>query len=318
MNTGNTLAGWVPLFVRGARREIEWGYMGGERFTDPFCHETLQRLATRPFNKLFRRTSGLDLLLQQATEYPGLPLRGIVFHLGRCGSTLAAQWLAALPDSVVLSEPEPLDVVLKWLPPDGNEAVLHGLLSAMGQPRRESDRSLFVKTDGLHMLHIDRLLSAFPGVPWVFLYRDPVEVLVSYRRLPSWMLMMEAMLTCGIQPPAEIGSDPEAYTAWVLSVFLRMAGQAVSHYPNGLLLNYAQMPQMLKHMGTHFGVDPALGDTRTMQAVRARDPKMGGAFRPDSAEKRAAADRHIRDLAARWLDEPYRVLEGLRAQAAGE
>lgn len=311
MKEGNPLAGWVPLFVRGARGEVDWGYMGGERYLEPFCHETLQMLANRPFNQLFRRTSGFDLLLHQADKHPGLPLKGIVFHMSRCGSTLAAQCLAALPDSVVLSEPEPLDVLLQWTPPDGNELVLRGLLSAMGQPRRECDRSLFLKTGGMHMLYIHRLLTAFPGVPWAFLYRDPVEVLVSHRREPSWMLMMESMLACGMQPPAETGSDPEAYTAWMLSVILQLAGQAVSNYPNGLLLNYSEMPQGLRRLGAHFGIEPAAVDG-AIQAVSGRHSKMQGTFRPDSDEKRAAADQHIRDLAARWLEEPYLLLERLR------
>ncbi|MGR9014739.1 MAG: hypothetical protein ACU83U_13965, partial [Gammaproteobacteria bacterium] len=87
MTAIDTLAGWIPLFLsnRDNRATVDWGYMGQERFTQPFCQQTLQKLASRPFNQLFRQQSGLDLLLERAHSHPGLPLNGIVFHMSRCG-----------------------------------------------------------------------------------------------------------------------------------------------------------------------------------------------------------------------------------------
>lgn len=310
---GDPYAGWIPLFLRGSRAEVEWGYMGDERFTDPFCHETLQKLASKPFNQMFRRKCGLDSLLSRTRGSPGLPLRGIVFHMSRCGSTLAAQWLAALPDSVVLSEPEPLGTLLQWSPPDADEALLRALLAAMGQPRRDSDRSLFLKADCIHLLHIDRLLRAFPGTPWIFMYRHPVEVLVSHRRKPVWIQMLETMGACGLYPPAEFALDPEDSVAWILSIVMRQARHAMTRHGNGLLLNYSELPQALETMAGHFGVDLAGADRAALRDVSWRDAKQRGeTFRPDSAEKRAAADPRILRLAARWLEEPYRDLEHLR------
>jgi hypothetical protein len=123
MNNSDTLSGWLPFFLSAheGQRQVEWAYMGQERFTEPFFLDTLQILLRRPFNQVFRQQSGLDLLLERAQSHPGLPLKGIVFHMSRCGSTLAAQWLAALSDSVVLSEPEPLDTLLQWPTPHSDE-----------------------------------------------------------------------------------------------------------------------------------------------------------------------------------------------------
>jgi len=49
--------------------------------------------------------------------------------------------------SMVLSEPETLDTLLRWPTPDNGTETAQALLAAMGQARRESDASLFLKTN---------------------------------------------------------------------------------------------------------------------------------------------------------------------------
>lgn len=320
MTDEDKLAGWIPLFLsaRGGQPAVDWGYMGSERFVEPFCHDTLRKLAARPFNRLFRRRSGLDLLRQRAHRHPGLPLRGMVFHMSRCGSTLAAQWLAALPDSVVLAEPEPLDTLLQWPAPDGDAETVSALLAALGQRRRESDRRLFLKTDCWHMVYIDRLLAAFPGTPWIFLYRDPVEVLVSHRRMPGWQLVPGSMTGHGLHAPDEVLNHPLGHGAWILSVILEQAGQAMRRHDNGLLLNYSELTGALDaRLPQHFGIAPDSLDRAALRTVTGRHAKQpDAAFQSDAAEKRAAADSEVIELAARWLNEPYRALERLRGDRA--
>jgi hypothetical protein len=316
MSGPDAMAGWLPFFVTAhdGQRQVEWGYMGRERFTEPFFLETLQILLRRPFNQAFRRQSGLDLLLARAQSHPGLPLKGIVFHMSRCGSTLAAQWLAALPDSVVLSEPEPLDTLLQWPAPFSDKETVQALLSALGQPRRESDRGLFLKTDCWHMAHIDRLLTAFPRTPWVFLYRDPVEVLVSHQRMPGWHMVPGSMAVHGLHPPAELWNNPLGNGAWILSAMLKQAGQAMERHDNGLLLNYSELPEALEtKLAAHFGMELTTSTIETLRPITRRHSKRNQAvFLVDTDEKRAAADSVILELTERWLNEPYQALEQLR------
>lgn len=316
------LAGWIPLFLsdRNGQPAVDWAYTGAERFTEPFCFDTLQRLALRPFNRLFRRQTGLDVLRQRSRSHPGLPLRGLVFHMSRCGSTLAAQWLAALPDSVVLSEPEPVDTVLQWSAPDGDALMLRALLCALGQPRRASDRSLFLKTDCWHMVHIARLLAAFPDTPWIFLYRDPVEVLVSHRHMPGWQLVPGSMRGHDLQAPDAVMNNPLGHGAWIMSVILERARQAMLRHGNGLLLNYSELPQALEtRLAKHFGIAPDVLGGAELRAVTGRHAKQPHAtFQSDSVTKRACADDEVLSLAARWLDKPYRALEAMRGNHADE
>ncbi len=307
------LSGWIPLFLSKHEQHpvVEWAYMGEERFTEPFCHDTLQKLASRPFNRLFRYQSNLDLLRQRARQQPGLPLRGIIFHMSRCGSTLAAQWLSSLPDSVVLSEPEPLDTLLQW--PDDKETI-RALLSALGQPRRNSDRCLYLKTDCWHMVHIDRLLTAYPDTPWLFIYRDPVEVLVSHQRMPGWQMVPGALTTHGLHAPNEVMNSPLGHGAWVLSVILQRAIEAIQNRGNGLLLNYSELTDSLTTViPKHFGFELGPQSNAVQEKVLGNHAKNSGTlFVPDSRGKRAAATTEVLELAHRWLNAPYQALERLR------
>lgn len=315
MNRQDTWKDWVPLYLKG--NCIEWGYMGRERFVEPFCQETLQKLAARPFNRLFRRQSNLEALLEGVIADNGLPLSGIVFHMSRCGSTLAAQSLAALPNSVVLSEPEPFDTLLQWLiatqAPNG-DALLRGLIGAMGQPRRTEDRQLFLKTDCWHICHIERILSAFPGVPWLFLYRDPVEVLVSQQRRPAFYLIPGSLAGHGLYPPEHLLTRPLEHGAWVLERVLRDAAAAMKRHPGGMLLNYHELPFALEtRLAKHFGLN--LGDIEiaALRQAGTRDAKNPyRLFQADSIDKHASADADLRAMAAGWLGESYIELERMR------
>jgi len=60
-----------------------------------------------PFNQLFCDRTPLAALGDYAASNPGIAPDGFIFHVSRCGSTLVSQMLAALPDSIVLSEAGP-------------------------------------------------------------------------------------------------------------------------------------------------------------------------------------------------------------------
>lgn len=322
------LTGWVPfdLTDKPGQATVIWGYVGQERFIDPFFDGTLQYLLQRPFNHVFRRQSSFNHLLQRAETHPGLPLNGLIFHSGRCGSTLIAQALAALSDSVVLSEPDSLNVLLKWLialPANAeNDALsdqaLRALLAALGQPRRAEDSRLFLKGACWHITQIDRLLAAFPGTPWAFIYRDPIETLVSQRRNADPQLFTGGLFQAGFPPTEEDLACPIGltYAARLTGQSFRAAALAMGRHPGGLLINHRELPGVLEtRVAEHFGLN--LDDTdrdafRARAGHNAKKPEL--VFKDDSAAKRAEADDALRALVARWLTEPYETLERLRGE----
>ncbi len=307
------LSGWIPLFFSPKDEQItvNWGYMGRQRFVEPFCHDTLQKLATHPFNRLFGQQSTLDVLRERAHRYPGLPLKGIIFHMSRCGSTLLSQWLTALTDSVVLSEPPPLDKLLQLSHRCGTTEAIQALISAMGQPRRPEDKQLFLKVDCWHMLHIERLLEAFPDTPWFFLYRDPVEVLASLQNMPGWHMVPGSLKAHGLHPPEDLICHPLGHGAWVLSQVLEKAHLAITQYANGGLLNYSELPHALENkLAHHFHINLKAQDREALSQClchHSKQPTM--IFTSDKQEKLREASQEARELSQHWLLSHYQKLE---------
>ncbi len=310
MTDNDLLNGWIPLYLRDAW--VHWGYMGNERFTEPFCQSSLQRLANKPFNQLFRPRTTQEALIERAISNPGLPVTGLIFHVSRCGSTLTAQALTTLGNSVVLSEPPQLDQVLSESPDD--KALLNGLIAALGQPRRPDDERVFIKTDCWHLLHIETLLQTFPGVPWLFLYRNPVEILVSQARMPALYLIPGFLGKHGLMSPEHLFNQPLAHATWVLAHLFNQAVHAIQHYPNGLLVNYAELPNALTgRIAEHLQLDLTACEITAVKQLATRDAKNPHMlFTADSLTKQAQADKALHELAEHWLTPTYHELERLR------
>src|SRR5947209_9663806 len=177
-------ADWIPAMVHsgGTTPTVQWCHLGDLRFTDPFFEQTIWRAMKHPFNLLFSHHTPLNALDEQICE---LRLAGLIFHMSHCGSTLVSRMLAALDCNVMLSEPAPLDRILK-LParlPDVSEEQLvrwmRSVVAALSRKRRAAERDVFIKLDGWHVLLLPLFRRAFPAVPWIFLYRAPLEVLAS-------------------------------------------------------------------------------------------------------------------------------------------
>src|ERR1043166_3127673 len=100
------LQDWVPLrfLARDQRNLVDWVFVGGERFTDPFFEQTVSRCLTHPANVLFRHQTSVEVLREIYEQRRGLEPAGFIFHMSRCGSTLISQMLAAVKRNIVISE----------------------------------------------------------------------------------------------------------------------------------------------------------------------------------------------------------------------
>lgn len=322
-------ADWTPIDVRrkNAGLIVDWCRLGETRFTDPFFEQTVAHALRDPARLLFRRQTPIDELDDLARARPGLPPSGFIFHLSRCGSTLLAQLLAARPQNIVLSEAPPIDQVLnvqrydRRISRDRRIAWLRGLVAALGQRRSGVERQLFVKFDSWHVLELPLIREAFPDVPWVFLYRDPVEVMVSQHRQPGTQMIP------GILDPGVFGIDPatmaqmslEEYCARVLAQICVAAARHAPH-SRGRLVNFRQLPGVLwGSLGRHFGCEWTEGDREGMRRAAQTNAKNPGLpHQDDTAEKQREATDEIRRLAEVWLAEPYRHLEALRLAQTDE
>jgi hypothetical protein len=322
------LTGWIPIrfFWEQGRPWIDWCYAGTRRFREPFFDQTVEQCLRLPFNLLFRRQTPVEVLADWQAVRPGLLPTGLLFHTSRCGSTLVSQMLAALPQNVVLSEAGPLDGALRahlrapGVTDEQRIAWLRGIVSALGQPRNPGEKHLFIKLDSWHTLELPLLLRAFPGVPWIFLYRDPVEVLVSHLRQRG------AQMVPAVLDPASIGLDlaaahrmvAEEYIAHVLARICETALYAQEQTGRGLLVNYSQLPAAaVAEVAAFFGMAWSAEERERMLGpaqFNAKNPSLF--FAPDSAEKKQQATDRMRQAVDVRVRPAYDRLEVLRQARA--
>lgn len=318
------LAGWTPVDVSWPPDPVvvRWRYTEGIEFTEPFFTETVDRVVSEPFRLLFSRTTPVGALSTFARSHPGLPLAGIVFHVSRAGSTLVGQMLAALGDTLVLSEPPALDRLLRappgvWESDAGSVADrLSWMVSALGQPRRPEHVRAVVKLDAWALLRWRDIVAAFPGTPCVLLYRDPVEVLAShlarrgYHMIPGTLSPQELDRSA-----AFLGSlSPEEYGAVVLGT---LAAAAVDAVRAGALhpVHYGELPSAVPDLvAPLFGVDVGPGERQVFDRVAAVDAKNPFVpFSPDSETKQLRASAAVRRAVREHAGAPYEALQELQS-----
>jgi hypothetical protein len=307
---------WFPirLAFRDGEWEVESARLGAERFRDPFFHETVRRCLERPFNLAFRRRETFEHFEGQTCEGRRPDL--LVFHLSRCGSTLVPQAFGALPDALAISEAGPIDEAVRAdrFDPRADDSwkvrVLRAFASRYGR-FAAPDAPFVIKLDAWHTLALPLFAQTFPDVPRIFVYRDPIEILVSHERRFAWMTAaLNAPSLLGIGMAEAMAMDRHEYRAQLLA---RIASAFLEHaQPGDLLVNYEELPEALwdriaPAAGVPASAEPAL------RAAAERDAKAPDrAFVPDSESKRREAGDAIRAACARWTQESYRELERRR------
>ena len=284
--------GWVPseFFYASGRPYLGMIRLEDVRDLDYFWDNTLKRHAGRPVLRA----------LDDGSAPAALPApAGFIYHMMRCGSTLIARLLQASGRCQVLSEPHIFQKVLcheaaagahraRWL-----QRLMHW--HVLGLCR--SDEPLVVKWAASVNFGIEALREAFPGTPSIFVYRDPVEVLVSTieRPPPSFTPMPAYQLTPGWHTPdLSRLSLPEAAARFIASSI-----DWARAIPDIYVVAYQELPALItSHIAPFFGIQLSAADQQRFGEVGARHAKRPERiFEPDSAAKRARATPEIHALA---------------------
>ncbi len=320
-------AGWLPTrsVPTGEAPAFDWARFDArplaEPSYEPFYEDSVRRASATPFNQMFRTRTSLEALIQGARDEDVRAPSGFVFHMSRCGSTLVSGMLAAVAHHHVVSEPEPLDAVVQWAgatsaPLPERVAAVRAIVAALGRHRAGEARRFFVKLDSWHTLALPLFRAAFPDVPWLFLYREPLEVAVAQQREPSVQAIAGASLPAGLDL-VEDEHLPEDYCALALA---RVCGAALDHWPGGggLLVNYAELgAAMTGKIPAHFGFEPDPTEAAAMRGATAGHSKYPGAtFVSDGQAKRVAASPTLEAAVDKHLRPVYDRLEAQRRGAA--
>lgn len=299
---GETVARPIPVraFPIGEGLEVVEIDVAGLRGDYPFQLDQIAaaRALQRPLSS--RRTPPLDLADASAPD-------GLIFHAGRCGSTLLAVALARLQRSRVVSEPGALNDVLseagfwRFLPWPRREAALRHLMHLLPAGFGGDPAPLIVKMSSWTTKEAARFQTMWPGVPKLYLYREPLAALASLAaRPPIW----------GRHAGAE---GPWNFVARTVADGMSVIAEMFEGDPmeDWMLVNYAELADSMPAICRHFGMSPA-GDLVARFKVLART-NVKAADRGKAAVPRIdPCDPALEGIVQAVVGEAYRRLEALR------
>ncbi|MBK5377834.1 sulfotransferase family protein [Pseudomonas sp. TH43] len=305
--------GWLPIRVWpvAGQWQVDWCWFGDRPLHQPFFRDAVDDALRLPFNQAFRRQTPLSALSDWHAQSPGLAPSAFILHASRCGSTLISQMLAQLDDHIVISEPPPLDALLRSdLPAPQKQAAICGLLSAYGQRRRGVEQRLVIKLDAWNIGEWPRLQECFADTPWLFVYRDPLEIAVSHLRRPG-MHMVPGMLGDCVLEDGLPFAGREDFIARRLGRLLE-AGLAHCRDSGGLPVNYSELPDaMAGQLGRFFRLD----DVQRQQVFAAVDlhaKQPSQSFVADGEDKRREASALMKERVRHFAQRCFVDLELLR------
>jgi hypothetical protein len=309
------LATWTPIRVSlsGTTPMVEWCYTGDTQFSDPFFDQTIEWRLRRPFPLLFQQVMPIGETAELVAAAGPAEPAGFVFHASRCGSTLVSQMLAALPDVHMLSEPPPIDTTLRTrftLPGVSDDQLVTWVRTIVLALARPGTRPVY-KFDSWTTVDLRLIRQAFPDVPWIFVYREPAEIISSQMRVRGAHMIPGALPPglFGMEIADALGLVPEDYCGRVLAAVLAAALAERERDPGrSLVVNYRRLPAaVLDEIAPLFGL--ACPDREAVLGVAGRDAKNPSLpFNPGSKAEPSPAEA---DAAARWALGLYEQLEAL-------
>jgi hypothetical protein len=314
--------GWMPVdaVVVDGRPGLLWMQLADVSFSEPFFQQTVDRVrAEQPQRE--ERFTEFDALLQLDKVLPRVEPAGFIFHSSRCGSTLLANACGALNDSIVLSEPNAIDKLVARFITDAGDPVRESLYSVFlraavnALAQTETAARVFIKFSCCSVSQLEKIQRIWPRVPWIFLYRDPVETIVSnVSNPPTWLLDEDHRVLAHITATSstEVAQmSLEERCARSIGSFFSTAHTLAND--NSLLLNYNQLSlPAINGILEFFNVRPAREELeRIASGTRTYSKQVSAttAFVPDADAKQKLASDLVREMAERWARQPYELLE---------
>jgi hypothetical protein len=324
-------AKWIPARcdLAQVRSTITWMNFAGRSFDDPFFDETIRRLQQ---SEQYQS----DLSHRPPLE-AGESLEPIafIFHMSRCGSTLFANCLRALDDAIVISEAQPCNAALtpyaegvwpfdpaEWA--SERDRLLRSFVTCLGQRLKGSERRLFIKFTSWNSVRLEIVRALWPATPWIFLSRDPLEVMVSnLESRTGWMLLHEspaqAQALFGWRDADPRAMSPEEYCARVLGQFCWTVKRFET--PRDVVVDYRDLNlgTVCRVLGI-LNIEPTAEEVARMAAqfgIYAKHSLTPRKFENDTTHKRDRATEYQREMASWWARPAYELLQSGRMSFGG-
>ena len=300
----NNQRGLLPLELHCDAREITWFDFGDMHLRETFLEISAEERRSQHADALTVVTD-LEVLETPDLYSDALSPAGFIFHVGRCGSTLLAKVLSSLDRHIVIKEAEPvqylLDVEYERVFGEKRVRYLQSLLNIYGHRRLPVHERFFVKFSSNHVKRLEMIRRLYPGVPWLFLYRNPYEIIPTSLEGPAWFIRnkntAEGAFEADLPIEAVEKMSDLAFSVQVESSTLRIAIENTCD--RCLFVDYTQLiPENLPRILRFFGINVTGEEYDGMVAQFGFYSKSDGEsepFVPDSAAKRDKVTDEIRE-----------------------
>jgi hypothetical protein len=264
-----------------------------EQLQDPFMQQTVVRVPAKPsFVEILKANIG-----KNASETAPA---AVIFHVGRCGSTVISQSLKRA-QCIVYSEPLPFNEILapprKWERAD----VVGALRTLAGAFAAHAAKPYVLKLSSWNTLFCDLIIDAFPATPWILSLRDPVPVCVSLlSEKPGWLsdAGTPKNMFASLVDPDQRSRTAEDFVARLYGAYCRAICRIDT--ARALIIPYESLPNSIwESVAPHFGLSLSEKNRSSMTAASGEYSKapFGTAkpFAPDDMRKRAAASRELQE-----------------------
>jgi len=278
IDQSKSLENWIPVkFIQDPELLYQWQYFGDKMFTEPFFDETINASKSNVINsKLIRSYSNTDILTDWIKDFEVIQPTAFIFHISRCGSTLFSQMFAELQKNIVLSEVPIFDDVVRYGRKNNiSEITLNNLkvlIQFYGIKRAAPQTNLIIKTDSWHIHFYEELRELFPDTPFFLLYRNPLDVLRSQKKMRGIQsvpgLLEKEIFGFG----EEINSitNLDEYMSMVIESYLVQFIEITRKDPLSFALNYLDGPTVNLDLILHNAKIQLTNDEREKMIARAK------------------------------------------------
>ena len=278
--------------------------LGLSAFDVPLFDEVVEsyRMTQANANTVRFRLSADAMLCDAAMSLSRTP-DGLVFHVGRCGSTLLCNLLVSVGGWVALREPEFLNTLFLRLSLERDRArkervevliaqSLRSLAHGVHLDAERRERACMVKLSSWNAMVAERLVTTFDTTPLVVVTRDPCATVASFlHNPPHWH-------DCRSEGGSRMKAARLFAEVWSRTI------EATLRFPSQrtLFVDYAELVAepvvTLQSLCRHLGDIRARPDSNAIAVVMANYSKgpYGERYDPNSRHRLKGLDDTERDL----------------------
>lgn len=275
-----------------------------------------------------------------ASQTKVLNFTGAVFHESRCGSTLVANLLSAVEPAqhrVYSESSPPLKALYQVCGADYSRcslamaaAVLQDVVYLMSRTDNLQEERVFFKIQSAGSRNLPVFTKAFPNTPYLFVYREPVQVMMSHLKQG---IRHANCVRDRKSPPVSVQDVVSKYTPHLHAARLEPEHYCAAHLASitetivqhltiamGQTVNYADLtptlyqsvlPRWLHVLQLSQAQLQRLTAVASVYSKNRGGNRVQGEFQSDSAQKEETASAVVRSAANLYLFPSYVKLERL-------